>query len=130
MHTPDHWRARVARVNVGDTLTLRVRGGEGLREVQVTAAAPAAPAERTEDASLGLRLRAIPKVGAEVLSVQPRSSAERAAIRAEDIITVAAGRPSPTPAEVVRAFTSLPEGGFLVVAITRGTEHRVIVIEK
>ena len=49
-----------ARVNAGDTLTLRVRGGEGVREVQVTAAAPAAPAEPTEDASLGLRLRAIP----------------------------------------------------------------------
>lgn len=130
MHTPEHWRARVARVNVGETLTLRVRGGEGLREVQVTAAAPAAPSERTQEPSLGLRLRAVPKVGAEVLSVQPRSSAERAAIREADIITVAGGRMSPTPAEVMRAFTSLPEGGSLVVAIARGTEHRVFVIEK
>ena len=112
MHTPDHWRARVARVNAGDTLTLRVRGGEGVREVQVTAAAPAAPDRTADDPSLGLRLRTIPKVGAEVLSVQPRSRAARAAIRQGDVITVAAGQPSPTPAEVMRAFTSLPEGGF------------------
>ena len=130
MRTPDHWRARVARANAGDTLTLRVRSGEGVREVQITAAAPAAPAEPTDDASLGLRLRAIPKVGAEVLSVQPRSSAARAAIQQGDIITVAGGRPSPTPAEVMRAFTSLPERGSLMIAIARGTEHRVIVIEK
>jgi hypothetical protein len=30
----------------------------------------------------------------------------------------------------MRAFTSLPKSGSLVVAIARGTEHRVIVIEK
>jgi S1-C subfamily serine protease len=130
VHTPDHWRARAARVNAGDTLTLRVRGREGVREVQLTAGALAASAEPTGDASLGLRLRAIPKVGAEVLSVEPRSNAERATIREGDIITVAGGRPSPMPAEVMRAFAALPDRGSLVVAIARGTEHRVIVIEK
>jgi S1-C subfamily serine protease len=69
-------------------------------------------------------------VGAEVLSVQPRSRAERAAIQQGDVITVAAGQLSPTPAQVTRAFTALPEGGSLLVAIARGTEHRVAAIEK
>jgi S1-C subfamily serine protease len=130
VHTPDHWRARMARASAGDTLTLRVRSAEGVREVQVTAAAPAAATEPTDEPSLGLRLRAIPKIGVEVLSVQPRSRAARAEIQEGDIITVAGGQPSPTPAEVMRVFTSLPDGGSLVVAITRGTEQRVVVIDK
>jgi hypothetical protein len=130
MRTPDHWRARAARVSAGDTLTLRVRSGDEVRAVQITAAPSTPLAEPDADASLGLRLRAIPKVGAEVLSVQPRSRAERAAIQQGDVITVAAGQLSPTPAQVTRAFTALPEGGSLLVAIARGTEHRVAAIEK
>lgn len=130
MRTPDHWRARAARVNAGDTLTLRVRSGEGVRDVQVTAAPSAPVAESADAASLGLRLRPIPKVGVEVLSVQPRSRGARAAIRQGDVITVAGGQISPTPAQVMRAFSSLPEGGSLLVAVTRGNEHRVAVIEK
>ena len=130
MRTPDHWKARVARVSAGDILTLRVRSGEGVREVQVTAAPSTAVAEPADDASLGLKLRAIPKVGAEVLSVQPRSRAARAAIRQGDVITVVGGRPSPTPAHVMDAFASLPKHGSLLVAISSGNEHRVVVIEK
>ena len=128
--TPDHWRARIARVTAGDLVTLRVRGGEGVRDVQVTAAAIPPSPEPTFEASLGLRLRAIPKVGVEVLAVQPHSSAARATIREGDIITVAAGRPSPTPAQITRAFASLTDGASLVVATVRGAEHRVVAIEK
>ena len=130
MHTPDHWRARVARVKAGDTLTLRVRGREGVRDVEVTAAAPIPASDPADDPSLGLRLRAIPKVGAEVLSVQPRSRAARAEMRQGDVITVAGGQPSPTPTQVTRAFAALPDNGSLLVAIARGSEHHVAVIEK
>jgi hypothetical protein len=130
MHTPGHWRARVSRVSVGDTLTLRVRSGAGVREVRLTAAPSTRVAEPADGASLGLRLRAIPKLGAEVLSVGPQSRAARAAIRQGDVITVVGGQPSPTPAQVLQAFTSLPEGGSLLVAIASGSEHRVVVIEK
>jgi PDZ domain len=130
MRTPDHWRARVARVSAGDTLTLRVRGGKGVRDVRLTAAPSSPAAEPAGDASLGLKLRAIPKVGAEVLSVQPRSRADRAAIRQGDVITVVGGLPSPTPLQVMGAFTSLPERGSLLVAIASGNEHRVVVVEK
>jgi len=130
MRTPDHWRARAARVSAADTLTLRVRSAGEVRELQITAAPSTPLADPAADASLGLRLRAIPRVGAEVLSVQPRSRAARAAILQGDVITVAGGQPSPTPAHVTRAFTALPEGGSLLVAIARGTEHRVTAIEK
>jgi hypothetical protein len=130
MHTAEHWRARAARVSAGDTLTLRVRNAEGVRDVRLTAAPRAPAAEPADEASLGLRLRAIPKVGAEVLSVQPRSRAARAAIREGDVITVAGGQSSPTPAQMMRAFAALPPGDSLLVALTRGSEHRVVVIEK
>lgn len=134
MRTADHWRARVARVSAGDALTLRVRGADGVRDVPLTAAAaiPAdAPAEEADDdVALGLRLRAIPGVGVEVLSVQPRSRAARAGLQQGDRITAVAGQPSPTPALFTRLFDSLPTGGSLLVAITRGSEHRVAAIEK
>ena len=130
MRTPDHWTARAARVSAGDTLTLRVRSGIGVRDVQLTAVPSTPTAEPKDDASLGLKLRAIPTVGVEVLSVQPRSRAARAAIRQGDVITVAGFQPSPTPAHVMRAFTALPEGGSLLVAIASGSEHRVVAIEK
>ena len=126
-HAP---RPRRARVNAGEVLTLRVRGSGSVREVQVTAAPTTPVAAPPDDASLGLRLRSIPKVGVEVLTVEPRSRAERAALRPGDVITLAGGQPSPTNAQLLRAFTSLPDDGVLLLAITRGREHRVIAIEK
>ena len=127
MRTTDHWRARVARATAGDTLTLRVRGGGGVRDVPITAAAPAPPVEPADDPSLGLRLRTIPKVGVEVLSVQPRSRAARAAIQQGDVITVVGGQPSPTPAQLdARVYVAAAEGGSVLVAIVRGGEHHVV----
>ena len=128
--TMDHWRARAARATAGETLTLRVRGSNGVRDVPLTAVAIVPPAEPADEPTLGLRLRSIPKVGAEVLSVQPRSRGARAGIQPGDRITVAGGRQSPSPAELTRLFASLPQGGSVLVAVTRGSEHRVMAIEK
>ena len=130
VHTIDHWRARATRVAAGETLTLRVRGSGGLRDVPITAVAPAPPAETDDEPVLGLRLRTIPKVGVEVLSVQPRSRGARAGMQPGDLITVAGGQPSPSSAQFTRLFGSLPEGASVVVALTRGNERRVIAIEK
>ena len=133
MLTPDHWRARAARVSAGDTLTLRVRGSGSLRDVRVTAVpftAPAEPVAPADGPPLGLRLRSVRSIGAEVLSVQPDSRAARAALREGDAITFAAGQSSPTAAQVMRAWTELPAGGSLLVAITRGGEHSVVAISK
>ncbi|HET9466978.1 MAG TPA: PDZ domain-containing protein, partial [Vicinamibacterales bacterium] len=63
-------------------------------------------------------------------SIQPRSRAARAGIQQGDRITAAAGLPSPTPAVLTRLFASLPQGGSLLVAIARGSERRVVAIEK
>jgi S1-C subfamily serine protease len=126
----DHWRARAARATAGEAVTLRVRGNDGVRDVSVTAIAPVRPAEPSHDPSLGLRMRSIQKIGVEVLSVQPRSRGARAGIQPGDRITVAAGHQSPSPAQLTRAFASLPQDGSILVAVTRGSERRVIAIEK
>jgi hypothetical protein len=128
--TIDHWRARASRVASGDTLTLRVRGSEGVREVPLTAVAPVPPAEADDDPALGLRLRSIPNIGVEVVSVQPRSRGARAGIQPGDRITVAGGRQSPSPAQLTRLFASLQPGGSILAAVARGSERHVIAIEK
>jgi hypothetical protein len=130
VRTPEHWRARVARVSAGETVALRVRGVEGTREVSVTAAPQPAPPEPVPNESLGLTLRTLSKVGVEVVAVQPGSRGDRAGIREGDTITVMSGRPSPTRADMVRAFASLPDGGSALVAFTRGDGHHVTVIQK
>jgi hypothetical protein len=128
--TPEHWRARVARLHPGETVMLRVRTKGEIRDVSIAAVEPLKVPEESADPSLGLRLRAIPDVGAEVLSVQPRSRAARAGIRPRDVITVASGQPSPTPAQIMRADAALPEKGSMLMAIARGTERLVAVVEK
>ena len=130
IRTPEEWRARAARISVGETVALRVRGVDGVREVSVVAAPPASSAEPAQNDALGLTLRTISKVGVEVVAVQPGSRADRAGIREGDTITVMSGRPSPTRAEMLRAFASLPDGGSMLVAFTRGDGHHVTVIRK
>jgi hypothetical protein len=130
LNTLEHWRARAARVSAGDTITLRVRSADGGRDVPITAIAPVPAVEPADDQTLGLRLRSMPRVGVEVLSVQPRSRGARAGIQQGDLITVAGGQPVPSPAQLTRAFTSLPAGGSLLVALTRGSERRVVAIAK
>jgi hypothetical protein len=130
IRTTDHWRARLSRAVAGDVLTLRVRNRTGVRDVRVTARVSGAPNEPSQDAVLGLTFRTLPKVGVQVLSVQPWSSGARAAIREGDVITVADGQPSPTSAEITRAFASLPSGGSLLAAVTRGNERLVVAIKK
>lgn len=125
-----HWQARVARLHEGETVSLRVRSNRVVRELSLTATRPSKTSEPPGDASLGLRMKAIPKVGAEVVSVQPRSRAARAGIQPGDVITVIDQQSAPLPAQVTRAFATLPEGGSVLAAITRGNAHRVVVVEK
>ena len=128
--TPEHWRARIARARAGDVLTLRIRSREGMREVPVVAAPLVAVAVPAEDRTLGLSLRTIPKIGTQVLSVQPQSRGAKAGLRAGDVITVVDGSRAPTSVQLTRSFSALPENGSLLLAVTRGPEHRVVVLEK
>ena len=125
--TRQQWDARVARLSAGETLTLRVRGGGAVREVALVANAQAVqPASR----SLGLTLRTRTTIGAEVVSIERGSAADRAGLVAGDIITLLADVSAPTPAQVVRSYSSMGQGERVMVAVTRGDTHFVTTLER
>lgn len=125
--TRQQWDVRVARLSVGETLTLRVRRRGELREVALVASAPAAqPASR----SLGLTLRGRTRIGAEVVRVERASAADRAGLTVGDVITLVADVHAPTPAQVTRSFASLRDGQRVMVAVTRGDAHFVTTMER
>jgi hypothetical protein len=123
--TTDHWDVQMARLGAGQTLVVRVRDASGVREVSLVAAAGAT----NDSASLGLTLRTVPGVGAEVIRVERGSSGERGGLRSGDLITRADGTDAPSPAQLQRAFASARERA-LIVAFTRGTSRQVTALEK
>ena len=125
--TQQHWEVRAARLSVGETLRLRVRRRGEIREVALVATAPAAqPASR----SLGLTLRARRQIGAEVVRLEPGSAADRAGLAPGDIITLVADVSAPTPAQVMRSYSSMGQGKRVMVAVTRGETHFVTTWER
>ena len=125
--TRQQWDVRVARLSVGETLSLRVRRRGEIREVALVANAPAAP---PASRSLGLTLRARTKIGAEVVRVERESAADRAGLTIGDVITLAAEVSAPTPAQVMRSYTSMGQGERMIVAVTRGDAHFVTTFER
>jgi S1-C subfamily serine protease len=122
-----HWDVFVSRLKVGDTSTLRVRRRGESRTVTVEAS-PVAPA--VPDASLGLALRAMRGVGAEVIRVERRSAGDRSGLTSGDVITLIGETPAPTPRQVARAFAALDAGERLMMAVTRHQSHVVLVLKR
>ena len=125
--TRQQWDVRVARLSVGETLGLRVRRRGEIREVALVANAPAAP---PASRSLGLTLRARTKIGAEVVRIERGSAADRAGLTIGDVITLVAEVSAPTPAQVMRSYTSMGQGERVIVAVTRGDAHFVTTFER
>jgi PDZ domain len=125
--TRQQWDVRVARLSVGETLSLRMRRRGEIREVALVANAPAAP---PASRSLGLTLRARTKIGAEVVRIERGSAADRAGLTIGDVITLVAQVSAPTPAQVVRSYTSMGQGERVIVAVTRGDAHFVTTFER
>jgi PDZ domain len=125
--TRQQWDVRVARLSVGETLGLRVRRRGEIGEVALVASAPAVP---PASRSLGLTLRARTKIGAEVVRIEQGSAADRAGLAIGDVITLVADVSAPTPAQVMRAYTSMGQGERVMVAVTRGDAHFVTTFER
>jgi hypothetical protein len=123
--TSQLWGVRTARLGAGDTVTVRARRAGEVREVTVVAAAPRSEPGST---SLGLTLRALAGLGSEVVRVTPATAADRAGLQAGDVITLAGTIATPTPAQIRDAFAADPEGQGVLLAVTRGTSHRVLVV--
>ena len=125
--TRQHWDVRVARLSVGETLSVRVRRRGEIREVALVASTPAAqPASR----SLGLTLRARTRIGAEVVRLERGSAADRAGLAPGDVITLVADVSAPTPAQVMRSYASIGQGERVMVAVTRGDAHFVTTLQR
>ncbi len=125
--TRQQWDVRAARLSMGETLNLRVRRGGEIREVALVAHAPAAP---LASRSLGLTLRVRTKIGAEVVRVERGSAADRGGLALGDVITLVGDVSAPTPAQIVRAYSSIGQGQRVIVAVTRGNAHFVTTFER
>ena len=122
-----HWDIRTARLAAGETITVRVRRRGVLRDVALTATAPASqPTGRV----LGLTLRERARLGAEVVRVERGSAADLAGLAAGDVITLFGDVTAPTPAQVTRSFTATGPGQRLIVGVTRGDAHHVTTLER
>jgi S1-C subfamily serine protease len=82
------------------------------------------------DATLGLTMRTVRRMGAEVVEVSPASAAARLGIREADVITAIGNIRAPTAQQVEAAFAAAPVNRPLLVAIARGNRHHVVALEK
>jgi hypothetical protein len=123
--SPAEWRVRMARLAPGASIVLRVRRASEIRHVNLVTAAPP-----PLDAALGLTMRTVRRVGAEVVEVSPASAAARLGIREADVITAIGNIRAPTAQQVEAAFAAAPVNRPLLVAIARGNRHHVVALEK
>lgn len=125
--SPLQWRARASRIPAGGAVTVRFRRGDAVQDVPL-AAAPARPAPAVT--TLGLTLRSVPGTGSLVAEVETGSIAERAGLRAGDIITVAGEAKAPSPAGVRRIYERAPAGAAILVGFNRSGTHAMTALEK
>jgi hypothetical protein len=126
----DDWDAHASRLSPGDQLLLGVRRAGEVQEIQLTAGQHPLSPPPFETDELGLTMRAVPRVGVEVVRADPGSAAARAGIVAGDVITLVGDADNPTPAEVTRAFVASPSSSALLVRVARGDRHHVLALEK
>jgi S1-C subfamily serine protease len=65
-----------------------------------------------------------------VVRIDRRSAADRAGLAIGDVITLIAEVSAPTPAQVMRSFTSMGEGERVMLGVTRGDTHFVTTLER
>ena len=86
--------------------------------------------EQSSPSALGLTMRALPGVGSEVLRVAPLTAAQRAGIEPGDVITLAGHTHAPTPQRIRGAYTADQDGRGVLIGLTRGSAHRVVVLQR
>lgn len=124
--TSREWDVKTARLAAGDNVELSVRRGGQSRAVKLVAAATPAPRAKP----LGLTLRFASGMGSEVLHVDPLSAAAAAGIVRGDYVSSVGASRTPTPSRLREAYGDIGIGESIVVGITRGDAHDVVVLTK
>jgi S1-C subfamily serine protease len=119
----DAFLTAVAAAAAGSTLVLTTVRGGARSQVTIT---PGEPAAEDPGRGLGLTLRTLRDVGAEVVLVTPGGAASRAGLRAGDILTHLNGAEHPTAAEIERAWNSARVP--LLLGVRRGAEPLVLAL--
>ena len=126
LESPLHWKARAFGLAPDESVRVRVRRGGEVRELDLIAAA----SERHGRLTLGMELRIAPGLGSAVAQVESGSMADRAGLRAGDVITLAGNTKSPSPAAVMRAVQNASEGEAVLVGFVRDGVHAVTALER
>jgi S1-C subfamily serine protease len=124
--TLEDWTALVSRLGEGEAVAIGARRAGELVEGQVVAIPPPGPITRP----LGLTLRTIRRIGAEVVRVDPGSAAAAAGLRPGDVITVVGDVEQPTAPQVTRTLAAASRERPVILAFTRGSSHHVVALER
>ena len=125
VRTVAEWEVRLARLTADKALTLRVMYGGAERDVEVNQQ----PAPRA-GTTLGLIMRSVARVGAEVVRVDRASAAATAGLLPGDLVTAIGVVDAPTPARIRSAFAATAKGEILIVAVTRRDSHLVVGLRR
>jgi S1-C subfamily serine protease len=82
------------------------------------------------DAAPGAIFQNVQGTGVEVISVLARGPAGAAGLQRGDLVIALNGEPAPDPATLSRAYRSLKPGQALLLTIQRGSQYRVLALEK
>lgn len=130
LRTLGHWLRYVADLEPDQSVVLRVRRDRQLLDVTVPATLAGRPPEPPAAARpLGLTLQFLPGSGSLVTRVQAGSRAERAGLRAGDLIAMAGGVRTPTPVQVQRVLRQAPPKATVLFAIRRGPTPVLVALE-
>jgi S1-C subfamily serine protease len=126
IESPQDWIVRVSRLRSGEDvmLTMTRLGQRSAISIKAPEPSPAAPR------ALGMRLRAIARVGSEVLVIEPRSSAAAAGLAVGDLILSVGRIQAPTPAQVSQAFATADPARPIIVGVARGERRLVVALVK
>jgi len=126
IESPQDWLVRVSRLRAGDNITLSVTRLGTRSSISLKAPEPSPSAPR----SLGVRLRAIPGVGAEVLVIEPRSAGAEAGLAVGDLILSVGRVQAPSPGQVAQAFAAADATRPVIVGLARGDRRLVVALVK
>jgi membrane-associated protease RseP (regulator of RpoE activity) len=104
-----------------------IRRGQPMSVTVTATTAGAANVESTPGP--GVVLRSVPRIGSEVVDVQPGGAAARAGLRRGDLIVAVDGAPAPSPAQLTTAFRAGRPERPLLLTVRRDGDHVVIAVE-